>query len=278
MNSVTNPSIDGDTQWVAIVADPVSQVKSPQLFNAYFTRHGIGAVLLPAHVSPAHLGVTLDGLKHIQNLAGVVITVPHKIEAVRFVRHLTARAREIGSINCIRRATDGEWEGDNFDGEGFVIGLSREGHRIAGSTALLVGAAGGAGISLAHALAQGGIARLDLHDIRLDVLRNMVEKLSKRYPESKFVAVHAEARPDHRLVINASPAGMRPEEGVPIDLSHAGPEAVIADLIMKPEWTALLIEARSRGLCTHSGRHLLENAVGQMADFLGLHAIEPASS
>ncbi|MCR4467848.1 shikimate dehydrogenase [Burkholderia sp. SCN-KJ] len=269
MTLATCPPIDGDTRWVAIVADPISQVQSPQLFNAHFARRGINAVLLPAHVQPEHLCATLESLRHIQNLAGIVITVPHKIAATRFVQHLTPRARAIGSINCIRRANDANWEGDNFDGEGFVTGLLKQGHRIAGSCALLVGAAGGAGVSLAHALAQAGIARLDLHDIRRDALLETVDLLSSQYATAVFDA-SAEALPRHQFVINASPIGMRPEDGVPIDLSCSNPDAVIADLIMKPERTALLYDAQMRGLQTHPGRHLLENAVEKMAAFLRL--------
>ncbi|WP_246793040.1 shikimate dehydrogenase family protein [Burkholderia perseverans] len=270
-SSASLPPIDGDTRWVAIVADPVAQVQSPRLFNAFFASHGVPAALLPAHVHGTDLGAVLDGLKRIRNLAGVVITVPHKIEALRFARRLSPRAQAIGSINCLRRTADGEWEGDNFDGEGFVCGLDRQGHAIAGATALLVGAAGGAGIALADALARRGIVRLDLHDLRRDALAALIERLARRFPRVAFRAAEPAAAPAHALLINASPAGMRTADAIPIALADAAPGAVVADLIMKPERTALLADAQARGLRTHAGRHLLENAVEPIAAFLGLH-------
>ncbi len=269
--SSPNP-IDGDTRWVTIVADPVSQVQSPQLFNAHFARHGIRAVLVPSHVRPGELGAVLAGLNAIRNLAGVVISVPHKIEATRWVARLTPRARAIGSINCLRRGEDGAWEGDNFDGDGFVAGLDAERHAIAGARVLLVGAAGGAGIALADALAQRGVAALDLFDVRREAAAALVRRLAERYPRVAFALAEPSARAAHRLVVNASPVGMRAGDGVPIDLAGAARDAVVADLIMKPAITPLLAEAAARGLRTHPGRHLLEHAVAPMADWLGLRA------
>ncbi|MEK6422856.1 MAG: shikimate dehydrogenase [Burkholderia gladioli] len=270
-----NP-IDGETRWVTIVADPVSQVQSPQLFNAHFARHGIRAVLVPSHVHPDELGTALAGLRAIRNVAGVVITVPHKIDAARMVERLTPRARAIGSINCLRRCADGAWEGDNFDGEGFVVGLAAQRHEIAGARALLVGAAGGAGIALADALAQRGVSALDLFDVRREAAAALAQRLAERYPSVACRVAEPSATAAHRLLINASPVGMRRGDGVPIDLSGAAGDAVVADLIMKPAITPLLAEAAARGLRTHPGRHLLEHAVAPMAGWLGLHASEPA--
>jgi shikimate dehydrogenase len=63
---------------------------------------------------------------------------------------------------------------------------------------------------------------------------------------------------------------MRVGDPLPIDLTGANPDAVVADLIMKPAQTRLLEDAQARGLTTHPGRHLLENSVEKMASFLRL--------
>jgi shikimate dehydrogenase len=266
----SSDSIDGDTRVVAIIADPVAQVKSPQLFNAYFERHGINAVLIPAHVEPQNLKTALDGFKTLRNLAGVVVTVPHKIAVAKHISHLSPLSRAISSVNCLRINAEGEWEGDNFDGIGFLKGLSVQGHAIAGRKVLLVGASGGAGVTLSHALAQSGVASLALHDIRMNALSALVANLRACYPEVVIETAAPVAGAQHDLVINASPLGMHPDDPCPIDISGARPDAVIADLIMKPERTRLLMTAEESGLQVHGGRHLLENAVAQMVRYLGL--------
>jgi shikimate dehydrogenase len=265
-------SIDGNTRLVVIIADPVAQVKSPLMFNAYFRRHEINAVLIPAHVEPDKLAAALEGFRSLKNLAGVVVTVPHKMQVTKWVEKCSSRAAAAGAMNCLRVGEDGNWEGDNFDGDGFVRGLEAHGHDLAHAHVLLVGAGGGAGSALAHALCEAGIARLDLHDVAADSLAAVKERLRVRYSGVALAATSAVARPEHGLVINASPMGMRPSDACPIDIGGASASAVIADLIMQPECTELLARAARQGLRTHAGRHLLEHSVEQMVEFLRLKA------
>ena len=264
--------IDGDTRLVVIVADPVAQVKSPQLFNAFFQLRGINAVLVPAHVAPACLGAALEGFRALRNLAGVVLTVPHKMQVARWVTNLSSRAVASGAVNCLRKNDDGSWEGDNFDGAGFVRGLKAHGHDLAHAHVLLVGAGGGAGSALAHALCEEGIARLDLHDVAAESLAAVKERLRTRYESVALAESKPVVRPEHTLVINASPIGMRADDACPIEIEGASAAAVIADLIMKPERTALLARAERQGLRTHAGRHLLEHSVEQMVKYFRLKA------
>lgn len=272
VTSVPARLIDGETRVVVIIADPISQVKSPTLFNAYFHRHEINAVLIPAHVEPTKLAMALDGMRSLGNLAGVVITVPHKIPAAKLAARLSQRASATGAVNCLRVGDDGQWEGDNFDGAGFVKGLKQQGHAIDGTRVLLVGAAGGAGSALAYALCEAGIARLDVHDVASDAILSLKQKLQSRFWGVELASTEPIARPEHRLVINASPIGMRATDACPIDISGAAADALIADLIMKPERTGLLALAERQGLRTHAGRFLLESSVEEVANFFRLGA------
>jgi shikimate 5-dehydrogenase len=112
--------IDGETRIVAILGDPIAQAKSPQLFNALFERHGVNAVLVPFHVPATNLAVVLEGLLGVVNFAGVIVTVPHKLQARAYATQLSAAAQQAGAVNCLRRETDGSWTGAMFDGAGFV--------------------------------------------------------------------------------------------------------------------------------------------------------------
>jgi len=271
--------IDGETRIVAILGDPIAQAKSPQLFNACFQRDGVNATLVPFHVPAAHLGPVLEGLRGIVNLAGVVVTVPHKLQATVHAARLSEAAQQTGGVNCLRREADGSWTGAMFDGEGFVKGLPGRGHGVRGKSALIVGT-GGAGVAVAHALIDAGIASLDLFDSNATSLRRLAQALQKRGSGVVVRESVPRAQACHDLVVNATPCGMRPGDPLPIDLADAGPHAVIADLIMKPAQTRLLEEAEARGLTTHPGRHLLENSVEAMVAFLRLlpPSREPATT
>lgn len=258
--------VDGTTRLLAIIGDPVAQVRSPQLFNDAFRRRGANAVLVPGHVGADDLPAVLDGFRALRNLAGVVVTVPHKVAVARLVPGLSPRAARIGAVNCIRLDNAGTWYGDNVDGAGFVAGLGGEGHAVAGAHVLLVGA-GGAGRALAHALCEAGAAALDLYDTRPDTVAALRAQLAACHPGVALAAAPPAAHAGHTLVINASPAGMRDADPIPIDLERAAPDAVVADLIMTPESTRLLLRAQQKGLRIHRGRHLLEASVDDMLAF-----------
>ncbi|WP_153136026.1 shikimate dehydrogenase family protein [Paraburkholderia agricolaris] len=261
--------IDGETKIVAILGDPIAQAKSPELFNALFERYTVNAVLIPLHVPPAKLGAVLDGLRGVANLVGVVVTVPHKIAAAAYAANLSAAARLTGGVNCLRLETDGMWSGAMFDGIGFVKGLDACGHVVRNRSVLLVGT-GGAGAGVAHALVDAGAASLDLFDSSTESLRRLEAALRSRGDATLIRRSAPSAQATHDLIVNATPCGMRVGDPLPIDLTGANPDAVVADLIMKPAQTRLLEDAQARGLTTHPGRHLLENSVETMASFLRL--------
>lgn len=261
--------IDGETKIVAIVGDPIAQAKSPELFNALFERCVVNAVLIPLQVPPAKLGVVLDGLRGVVNLAGVVVTVPHKIAAAAYAADLSGAARQTGGVNCLRREADGTWSGAMFDGIGFVKGLDACRHVVRNRSVLLVGT-GGAGAGVAHALVDAGVAALDLFDTNTESLQRLEGALRSREVTTLIRRGVPSAQATHDLIVNATPCGMRACDPIPIDLTAARPDAVVADLIMKPAQTRLLEDAEARGLTTHLGRHLLESSVETMAAFLRL--------
>ncbi|CAL8481385.1 shikimate dehydrogenase [Caballeronia sp. S22] len=266
--------IDGETRIVAILGDPIAQAKSPQIFNALFNRYGINAVLVPFHVPSANLGIVLEGLRGVANLAGVVVTAPHKLQATAYATQLSEAARQTGAVNCLRREADGSWTGAMFDGTGFVKGLQARQHVVCGKSALIVGT-GGAGVAVAHALIDAGIASLDLFDNNMASLQRLVGALRARESRTVIRESQACAQATHDLVVNATPCGMRPDDPFPIDLSNAARHAVVADLIMKPAETRLLADAKVRNLTSHPGHHLLENAVEAMAAFMSLLPSSP---
>ena len=71
------------TQLFAIVGDPVAQVRSPEVFNRLFDERGVDAVMVPMLVRPSEFAASLSGLRKVENLAGLIVTVPHKASAAQ---------------------------------------------------------------------------------------------------------------------------------------------------------------------------------------------------
>jgi len=262
-----NARVDGDTRVFAIVGDPVAQARSPLVFNELFLRHGVDAVLVPLHVPAADLDTVMRGLMRIPNLGGLVVTVPHKIRLVGFVDEVLPIAARVGAINCMARGADGRWRGEMYDGEAFVGGLRKFGRDPRGGKVFQAGA-GGAGRAVAHALAAAGVARLDLADVAADRAAELLADLARLYPDTVFRFAR-DAPADSDMVVNATPCGMAAADPLPFALERLGPRALVADLVMNPEQTALLQHAEARGLATHLGRHLLECQAEIIARFWG---------
>ncbi|MFA7437508.1 shikimate dehydrogenase [Castellaniella sp.] len=259
-------TITGNTRLCAILADPVAQVRTPQALNDYFAAHGTDAVLVPIHVAPDHLEAVLQGLRHMQNLDGFVVTVPHKQAICALCDELGAAARAVGAVNTVHRTPDGRLLGDTFDGAGFVAGLRDQGHDPAGRRALLLGA-GGAASSVAFALVEAGVARLTIANRTAAKAQRLVDILQRAWPAAE-VRVGPADPADHDLVVNATSLGMRPGDPLPLDAARLRPGTLVAEVIMKPRETALLQAARARGCEIHHGHHMLAQQVALIARFL----------
>ncbi|MFO1320082.1 MAG: shikimate dehydrogenase [Burkholderiales bacterium] len=261
--------IDGGTRLFAIVGDPISAVRSPEVFNAWFARAGRNAVLVPMHVAAQDLPRVVAGLQAIRNLDGIVVTMPHKAAACALVDALGPMATVVGAINAMRREPDGRWCGEMFDGRGFVDGLRAQGIDMAGLRVRQVGA-GAAGTAVAVALAEAGVASLRISDIAPERVRDVVSRVGQAYPEATIEIAATGDVGDCELVVNVTPLGMRPEDPLPFDPDAWPASVIVADVVTQPEMTPLLLRAQAGGHRVHTGRHMHEGQARLAAAFLGV--------
>ena len=259
-------SINGSTRLFGILADPIAQVKTPQVLNAYFKTKHIDAVLVPFHVGTDGLKSVFTAFRNIKNLNGVVVTVPHKTGVIKLCDEVTPQARAIGAANTIKRTRDGRLIGAMFDGLGFVEGLKSQGHDPINKKVLVIGS-GGAAAAIAHALVEAGTAQLAITNRTLEKAKKIVQSIKNIDPKSNVIV--AEANPKgFDLIVNATSLGMKDGDPLPIDTNLLTPENVVAEIIMKPAMTALLQHAKNAGCDIHLGRHMLNCQTKLIIDFL----------
>lgn len=258
--------ITGNTRLFAILADPVAQVRTPQVLNDHFAAHGLDAILVPMHVASSDLEQVLGGMRRMKNLSGFIVTVPHKIAMAGLCDELGPAARAIGSVNTVRRTADGRLVGEMFDGSGFVGGLRAQGHDPDGKRVLLIGA-GGAASAIAFALSGAGARRVTVANRTRAKAETVVEHVRRALPQADIAVGEADPR-GYDMVVNATSLGMRPEDPLPVDVAGLEARTLVAEIIMKPEVTPLLDAARQRGCAIHYGRHMLDCQVDLMARFM----------
>jgi shikimate dehydrogenase len=264
--SATHPLIDGHTRLVPLLAYPSEHVRTPALFNSYCAGRGLNAVMFALKVSPSHLQSTWQSLRTIENLAGVVITIPHKAPVASLVDSLEGAALHMGVCNVARRSADGSFVGRMYDGVGFVAGLASQGIEIRGRRAALFGA-GGAGTAIAHALCHQGLAHLHLINRTPAKAEALARELAALYPN---VAVHATLADPSMLdlAINGTALGLHAGDALPFDPATLGAATVVAEVVMQPDTTALLQRASDLGLRVHRGIHMVQTQVQLLAEFV----------
>lgn len=261
--------ITGQTAVMLMLADPVSHIRGTALINDSFAALGLDAKIMPIHVRPDDLGAVLESVRLMQNVAGLGITIPHKVAAVSLVDDLTPTARRMGATNFIRRNADGTLTGTNTDGAGFLAGLRANGFDPAEKRVLLAGT-GGVGRAIAFALAEAGAARIDLMNRDLAKAESLADELRLSTPGCRVAMADGRSVAFADLLINGTSLGMKTEDPLPLDIGGLTQRTTVAEVVVQPTMTALLREAAARGCPTIGGAEMLKPQPKLVADFFGL--------
>ena len=266
-----NNSIVGSTKIYGCLADPIEHVKAPSIFTNIFREKNIDAVMVPINVSETNLEKVIIALKSIQNFSGMTITIPHKTNILPMCDFLNPDAKKTRAVNWIKFDESRRLIGDNFDGQGFVNGFLKQKHTLENKSVCLVGT-GGAGVSIAFALAKEKIKQLTLinRDInKANILKSNINKINPTLGISVFNSSKNILK-DFDIVINATSLGLKKLDQTPFNVHETKEKCIIADIIMNPIETNLLIKAKSIGRTVHYGKHMIETQIDLAGEFLKL--------
>ena len=257
--------IGGATRLYPIIGDPISQVRSPEVFSARFAAAGIPAVCIPVHVPAERFDAIVPQLLALGNVDGLIATVPFKPRMLPFADRLGKTAQTVGALNALRREADGSWTGDMFDGMGFVQGAKNKGERLAGRRVALFGA-GGAGSAIACGLVEAGVKSIAVIDQETGKAGALVEKLKRAFPECEL-SVNQEMPADVDMVVNASPVGMKAGDGLPGAIGRLGADTLVGDVVILPDKSPMIQHAVQCGCRYIDGREMMDGQVDALLAF-----------
>jgi shikimate dehydrogenase len=263
MSELGQPYIDGGTRLVGIVADPIHHVQTPQLMNRTFAETGTNAVIVPMHVSADELAGLARAVMAMQNMAGLIITVPHKIAAVTLCDELGEAGQMIGAVNAIR-FDEGRMVGDMYDGLGFVQGLRNDGIVPAPGMRTYLAGAGGAARAIAFGLLTSGVTHLTIHNRSIRSAETLLAELRAHFVSARLRLGSRDAS-GHDLIINGTSAGLRQEDLLPFETDSLDQDAIVAEVIMTPRVTPLLAAAQRRGCRVVYGKNMLDAQIALLA-------------
>jgi shikimate dehydrogenase len=259
--------ISGTTTLIAHLGYPTHSFKAPMIYNPYFERKQIDAVVVPMGVMAQDYPAFLKSLFRLSNIRGALVTMPHKVTTLALLDEVTSTARIAGACNAILRRRDGTLLGDMFDGAGFVRGVERSGRRLAGRRALVVGC-GGVGSAIAASLAAAQVGHMALFDTNATAAGGLADRLQTHYPKLE-INTGSNDPAGYDIVVNATPLGMYDGDPLPMDVSRIGPATLVGEVVMKHEYTPFLRLAKDRGCAIQVGTEMLFEQIPAYLEFFG---------
>ena len=265
--------ISGRTTLVAHLGYPTFAFKAPLIYNPWFDRNDIDAVVVPMGVKAEDYPAFFRYLFKLTNIRGALVTMPHKVTTIDLVDEITPTARVAGAANAVLLREDGTLLADQFDGTGFVRGVLRKGFVLQGKRALVVGN-GGVGSPIAASLAEAGVAAMGLFDPNAAASESLGERLLAAYPELE-IATGSRDPAGYDIVVNATPLGMNDEDPLPMDVERIAPTTFVGEVVMKQEVTPFLRAALDKGCAVQVGKDMLFEQIPAYLEFFGFGTATP---
>lgn len=233
------------------------------MHNAAFAALGLNWRYLAFEVHPRDLRAAIEGARRM-GFAGLNLTVPHKLPAVKLMDVLDKSARKWGAVNTIRFESAGRGGrakvravGFNTDADAIAVALREDLKlELRGARVLLLGA-GGAGRTAALKLATEKVAELFLVNRTQARARAVATEIKKLFPAARVTLGYPAADVD--LLINATSLGLKSGDELPLAQAQFSLQRARAvyDMIYRPAETALLEAARKAGCKTANGLGML---------------------
>lgn len=251
--------LDWSTEAYCLIGDPISHSLSPTILNAAFKQLGLNCVYLAFRVLREDLEKAVKGIKAL-GFKGFNVTIPHKVEILKFLDELDETSKIIEAVNVVKRENE-LLKGYNTDGFGALRALEEAGVNVRGRSTLVLGA-GGASRAICFTLAKEA-GKLVIANRTLDRAVKLasdikfklgveVKPISLKYEDLKHEAVDAD------IIINATSVGMYPHvDECPVDPNLIEEGKTVFDIVYKPLKTKLLREAEARGAKTINGLSML---------------------
>jgi shikimate dehydrogenase len=265
--------ISGKTTLIAHIGYPTESFKAPMIYNPWFEKYDIDAVVMPMGVKAEDYPNALRTIFKFTNILGALITMPHKVSTVGLVDECTITAKIAGAANAVIKRADGTLLADMFDGAGFTRGVKRHGFTLPGAKCLVVGS-GGVGSAIAASLAAEHVASIALCDTNEKSSTGLASRLSAHYKELE-VKITSSDPAGYDLVVNATPMGMNPDDPLPFDTSRLEPTCYVGEVVMKHEITPMLARAKDRGCKFSVGTDMLFEMIPAYLEFFGFGTSTP---
>lgn len=232
---------------MGLIGHPVEHSFSPPMHNAAFKALKMDYAYVAFDVNPLNLKSAIDGAKSL-NIKGFNVTIPHKIEVMKFLDEIDDVAALIGAVNTIDFKN---MKGYNTDGIGAVKAIE-EVSSIKNRNVVVAGA-GGASRAISFYIAKYGAESLTILNRNAEKAHNLASDVSASglidEVKSDSISEINGYVADADILIDTTPVGMHPhinDEPV-VDSENMHEDLVVFDAVYNPNETVLIAQAIKAG-------------------------------
>lgn len=243
---------------LAVIGDPISHSKSPQMHNPALQACGMDAQYVRVQVPVGQVKEAF-ALFAAQGFLGVNITIPHKFEALDAVDVVDPLARQLGAVNTLA-IRDGRLFGYNTDGPGFLRSVKEAfGVEVKDLRVLILGAGGGAGRAVAVQSVLAGCRHLLLAnrtEAKLSPLMAELRSLTQDAVDLQTCTLEHAAIASHLseidLIVNATSVGMKVEDAPLLPVGALESRHLVYDMVYRASGPTDLIQQATAAGARHA--------------------------
>jgi shikimate dehydrogenase len=255
-----------------IIGDQVQHSLSPAMQNAAFNSMHLNCTYIAFRVSKEELEESVRSLRSI-NIAGFNVTMPHKIDIIKYIDELDLTAQKAHAVNTVHNI-QGTLKAYNTDVYGFIEPLHRRKISLNGMTILLLGSGGAGGAVIAALSEEKNISNITIASRNQKTsiaLANIGADLGLQCDNVDVDNVQKVAAKSH-LIVNTIPTGANNETSI-IDHEHISKDSIVYDVVYKPVTTRLLEEAkRAQAQIVYGYEMLIEQGAKAFEIWTGMNA------
>lgn len=251
--------INSKTKTICLLGQPVKHSFSPTIHNYLFKKYNTNNVYTCFDVDPSSLEKAVSGIR-VLGIEGCNITIPHKVEIIKYLDSVDKNSNLIGAVNTIKNE-GGSLKGYNTDGIGFVQSIINKDHRLENKKIMILGA-GGACRSIAVELAVNEVSSIEIRNRTIDKAKSIASIVNDNFTTRVSCSTDRITQQDLEdidILINTTPIGMESNE-CPIDENLTlNKNILVCDIVYKPHNTQLIKWAMKNGLEVIHGIDMLIN-------------------
>jgi len=243
------------TSTYAVIGDPIDHSLSPNIHNAAFRHLKLEHTYIAYKIPAGELSAGIEALKAIK-IAGFNVTIPHKIEMMKFLDEMDTTCKVIGAVNTVLNE-DEKLKGYNTDMIGFLDPIKKKNLTIKDSQVLLLGA-GGAARAIVTAMVKEKAGKITIVNRTLENANKLVEFAKKIGGNVDTVSIQEANKliADYKFIINSTSIGMRNEPS-PISTENISKDSIVYDIVYQPINTDLIKKSKENGATIIYGYEML---------------------